>query len=109
MTINGFLIGRLDLLMTYTHHSELPHIITALPLIYTLYSSPFTVTTHTSVSQSTLVVSWQEIYNSLIVTTAHNEVFFAQPNAISSQSSSTAVSRDSINYSNSSWPVILVI
>jgi hypothetical protein len=38
---------------------------TALPLVYTLYSSP--VHTHKD-SQSSLVVSWQRIYDSLTVT-----------------------------------------
>jgi hypothetical protein len=40
-----------------------------------------------------------------------HEVFLAQPNsflAVSSQSSSTAISGDSLN-SNFSWPVILII
>jgi hypothetical protein len=41
---------------------------TALSLIYTLYSSP--LHTHKG-SQSSLLVSWQQIYNSLTVTTAH--------------------------------------
>jgi hypothetical protein len=57
---------------------------TALSLIYTLYKS----LGHAKSSQSSLVVSWQRIHNSLTVTTAHYEVFFAQPNSfltISSQ------------------------
>jgi hypothetical protein len=41
---------------------------TALSLIYTLYSSP--LHTHKR-SQSSLVVSWQRIVNSLTVTAAH--------------------------------------
>jgi hypothetical protein len=45
--------------------------------ISTLYSSLL----HTLVSQSSLVLSWQHIHNSLIVTAAHYEVFFAQPNS----------------------------
>jgi hypothetical protein len=32
-------------------------------------------------SQSSLVVFWQRINNSLTVTAAHSEVFFAQPNS----------------------------
>jgi hypothetical protein len=56
----------------------------AFSLIFTLYKS----LGYTKSSQSSLVVSWQRIYNSLTVTAAHHEVFFAQPNsflAISSQ------------------------
>jgi hypothetical protein len=49
-----------DLLTAYRHHSEI-HVITTLPLIYTLYSS----LGHTKSSRSSLVVSWQRIYNSL--------------------------------------------
>jgi hypothetical protein len=57
---------------------------TALSLIYTLYKP----LGHAKSPESSLVVSWQRIYNSLPVTAAHYEVFFAQPNsvlAISSQ------------------------
>jgi hypothetical protein len=50
---------------------------TALSLIYTLYKS----LGHAKSSQFSLVVSWQRIYNSLTVTAAHYEVFFAQPNS----------------------------
>jgi hypothetical protein len=52
--------------------------------------------THTL--NSWLVASWQRIYNSLTVTTAHIKSS-TELVAISSQSSSTAVSRDSLNYS----------
>jgi hypothetical protein len=38
-TLDGVWIRELDLLTTYTHHSEL-HVTTALPLISTLYKSP---------------------------------------------------------------------
>jgi hypothetical protein len=58
-------------------------------------------------SQSSLVVSWQRIYTSLTVTTVHIKYSFqswtsksTELVAISSQSSSTAVSRDSLNYSS---------
>jgi hypothetical protein len=44
VNVDGVWIGRLDLLTPYTHHAEL-HIITALLLICTLYSSP--LHTHT--------------------------------------------------------------
>jgi hypothetical protein len=70
-----------------TQYSDL-HIITsvtALSLIYKLYSSPLPA--H-KCSQSSLVVSWQWIYNSLAVNAAHYKVYFTQPNfflAISSQ------------------------
>jgi hypothetical protein len=74
--MDGFWIGLLDLLTPYTHHSEL-QAITALSLIYTLHSSP--LHTHKD-SQSSLVVSWQRIYNSLTVNSNH-EVFFAPPNS----------------------------
>jgi hypothetical protein len=37
--LHGVWIGELDLMTTYTHHSELP-VITALSLISTLYTSP---------------------------------------------------------------------
>jgi hypothetical protein len=46
---------------------------TALSLIYTFYSSP--LHTH-KCSQSSLVVSWQRIYNSLTVTAAHTKSSF---------------------------------
>jgi hypothetical protein len=65
--LNGFWNGRLNLSAPYTDNSEL-QAITALSLNYTLYSSPL----HTHYcSQSSLVVSWQRIYNSLTVTAAH--------------------------------------
>jgi hypothetical protein len=80
--LDGVWIGWLDLL---THHSEL-HVITALSFIYTRYKS----LGYFKSSQSSLVVSWQRIYNSRTVTAAHyDEVLFAQTNsflAISSQS-----------------------
>jgi hypothetical protein len=66
------------------HNSEL-QTITALPLICTLYSSP--LHTH-QCPQSTLVVSWQRVYNAYCHYSIH-EVCFSQPNffpAISSQS-----------------------
>jgi hypothetical protein len=47
----------------------------ALSLIYTLNKS----LEHAKSSQSSLVVSWQRIYKSLTVTSAHYEVFFAHP------------------------------
>jgi hypothetical protein len=52
---------------TSTYHSEL-HVITELSLIHTLYI--LQLHTHWG-SQSSLGVSWQRIYNSLTVTTAH--------------------------------------
>jgi hypothetical protein len=57
---------------------------TALSVIYALYKP----LRHAKSSQSSLVVSWQRIYNNLTVNAAHYEVFFVQPNtflAISSQ------------------------
>jgi hypothetical protein len=62
---------------------------TALSLICILYSSP--LRTHCG-SQSSLIVSWQRIYNSLIT----HEDFLSQCNSflgIASQSPSTAISR----------------
>jgi hypothetical protein len=56
----------LDLLTTYTAHSEL-QIITALSLMYTIYRS----LEYAKSSQSSLAVSWQRIYNSLTVAAAH--------------------------------------
>jgi hypothetical protein len=56
-------------------HSLLTTSITALSLIYTLYKSLGDL----KFSQSSLVVSWQRMYNSLTVTAEHYEVFFAQP------------------------------
>jgi hypothetical protein len=74
-----------------------------LQIISALYSSQLHTHTPTHIRvlillQSTQAVSWQRIYNSLTVTAASYEVFFAQLNsfrAISSQSPSTA---DSLNY-----------
>jgi hypothetical protein len=64
--LHGFWIEWLNLLRLYTSLVTTSN--TALFLIYTLYSSPL----HTLYgSQSSLVVSWQRIYNSLIVTTAY--------------------------------------
>jgi hypothetical protein len=60
----------------YTHNSGL-QAITVLSLIYTLYSSP--LPTHHG-SQSSLVVSWQRIYNSLSLQITH-VVFFSQLNS----------------------------
>jgi hypothetical protein len=85
---------------------------TALSLIYTLYRS--LLHTHYG-SQSSLVVSWQRIsthqlYQSHCNCSTH-EVFLSQLNsflAISSQSSSNAISRDSLN-SNSSKVKVTVI
>jgi hypothetical protein len=57
---------------------------TMLSLIYTLYKS----LGHTKSSPSSLVVSWQRIYNSLTFSAAQYEIFYAQPYfflAISSQ------------------------
>jgi hypothetical protein len=74
-----FWIGCLDLLTPYTQYSRL-QAITALSLMYTLYSSPL----HTHyVSQSSPVVSWQRIYSrtvSLSLQITH-EVFFSPPNS----------------------------
>jgi hypothetical protein len=67
--------------------------ITALSLIYTLYKS----LGHAKSSQSSIVVSWQGIYNSLTVTAAHYEVFFAKPNSFLAIILPTANSGDSLN------------
>jgi hypothetical protein len=56
----------LDLLTPYTQHSELHA--TQRYCLPTLYSSP--LHTHQD-SQSSLVVSWQRIYNSLTITSNH--------------------------------------
>jgi hypothetical protein len=56
---------------------------TTLSLIYTLYKS----LDHIKCFQFSLVVSWQRIYDSLTVTAAHYEVFFAQPNSFLAMSS----------------------
>jgi hypothetical protein len=66
----------LDLLTLYTLSSSL-QVITALSLIYTLYTS----LEHTKSSQSSLVISWHWMCNSLTVSAAHYEIFFAQHNS----------------------------
>jgi hypothetical protein len=66
----------LDLLTPYTFNF-LTTSNTVLSLIYTLYKS----LGHAKSSQSSLVVSWQWIHNSLTVTAARYEVFFAQSNS----------------------------
>jgi hypothetical protein len=65
--LTGFWIGWLDLSAPYSHNSGL-QAVTALSLFYTLYSSP--LHTHYG-SQSSLVVSWQRIYNNLTVISNH--------------------------------------
>jgi hypothetical protein len=92
--LDGFWIRWLYLLTPYTHYFEL-QAVTALSLIYTLYSSPLHTHTHTHILVSS-------VFTSRILATDFNivvmqvydcstyEVFFAQPNsflAISSQSS----------------------
>jgi hypothetical protein len=80
---------------------------TVLSLIYTIYKS----LRYAKSSQSSLVLSWQRIYNSLTVTAAHIKSL-TELIASSSQSSSTAVTRDSLNSNSSresspvwgSWP-----
>jgi hypothetical protein len=73
----------LDLLTLYTFKSGL-HLVRA-PFLF----PHFTLHCYTLLCpQSLLVVSWQRIHKSLIVTAAHYEIFLAQPNsflAISSQ------------------------
>jgi hypothetical protein len=49
---------RIDLLTTYTHHSE-PHVITALSLISTLYKSPQHLLSLFQPAVSSPAVSWQ--------------------------------------------------
>jgi hypothetical protein len=66
----------MDVLTTYTHHSEL-QVITALSLITTLYES----LAHAKYFQSALVVSWQriltqELYQSHCSYSTH-KVFFS--------------------------------
>jgi hypothetical protein len=51
-------------------------LITAPPLIYTIYKSIYFKSSHCS-----LVVLWQRIHSSLTVIGAHYEVFPAQPNS----------------------------
>jgi hypothetical protein len=67
----------LDLLTAYTHHLDL-QVITVAPLISTIYS----LLGHIESSQSSLVVSWQQIYNSLTVTTAHIKSSFHSPTLV---------------------------
>jgi hypothetical protein len=69
--LDGIWIGWLDLLNTYTHNSEL-QAVTAIWLIYALYKS----LGQAKSSQSSLVVSWQRIYNILTVTTANISLHF---------------------------------
>jgi hypothetical protein len=66
--------------------------------------------------QSSLVVSWQRIYNSLTVTTSHtlsllftgySEVSTELSVAISSQLPSAVASRESLKYYSLSWSGIL--
>jgi hypothetical protein len=66
----------LHILTTLTHDSEL-HVITALPLISTLYKT----LRHAKSSQSSLVISRQRIYNSLTVSYSTHKIFFPQPNS----------------------------
>jgi hypothetical protein len=61
-----WMIGFIDTLNEYIQHRTPGN--TVLSLFYTLYSSP--LYTHYG-SQSSLVVSWQRIYNSLPVTSNH--------------------------------------
>jgi hypothetical protein len=65
--LDGFWIGWFDLLTPYTQHSEL-QAITALSLFSALHSS--LQQTHYG-SQSSLVVSWQRIYNTVVIPVSH--------------------------------------
>jgi hypothetical protein len=95
---------QLDLLRLYTQREITGN--TALSLIYALYSLP--LNTHYG-SQSSLVISWQRIFNSISVTATNITPFHSLiPFLPSRLNHSTAISRYSIN-SNPSWPVILVI
>jgi hypothetical protein len=66
----GFRIGWLELLTPCTHDTEL-QVITALSLISTIYSSPQRPLSPFQLAVSSLVLSWQRIYNNLTITRAH--------------------------------------
>jgi hypothetical protein len=74
--VGGFWIGWLDLLTPYLLVTTSN---TALSLIYTLYKALGL----TTFSQSSIVVSWQRIYNSLTITAAHYKVFFCTASSLS--------------------------
>jgi hypothetical protein len=87
---------------SYIHNSSL-QVITVLSLIYTLYSSPL----HTDyVSQSSLVVSWQRIHNSLTVTSNYTWSLLCTVQFLSCHYSATANSEDSTQF-NSSAPKLI--
>jgi hypothetical protein len=90
---DGFWSGWLDLLAPSTHNSVL-QAITALSIIYTLYSS--LLHTHKG-SQSSLIVSWQRIYKSRTVAAALNIKSYLHSLIPLLLNHSIAVSRNSLN------------